>query len=377
MTGDCTEAVLEERDIEIINKKDQMYELDGGILEGGGQILRMATAFSVILKKPVRVYNIRAGRSNPGLRPQHMNGLQLLRDISGGSLTGDEVGSTAVTLHPVSINGGSYLADTRTAGSIGLLLQVSLPCLIFANGSSHLTLKGGTDADMAPPFDFTVKIIQPVLEKIGIKCHFQIERRGFYPKGGGIAHADIEPVKFLKPIEILDRGHIMKITGRSFVAGLPNNIMHQMADAAIAELKKKYKDIEVNIERVAETSQSAFGFGTGIFLVAETSTGCRLAGSALGKKGVRANIVGQNAAEILIRNIEHGGCVDEYLQDQLIIFMALANGTSKVKCGPITLHTETAIHVAHQMTKAKFNIIKNDPLFCIIECEGHGIKFGT
>ena len=30
--------------------------------------------------------------------------------------------------------------------------------------------------------------------------------------------------------------------------------------------------------------------------------------------------------------------------------MALARGKSSIRCGPVTLHTETAIHVAHQLT---------------------------
>jgi hypothetical protein len=42
-----------------------------------------------------------------------------------------------------------------------------------------------------------------------------------------------------------------------------------------------------------------------------TSTGCRLAGSALGKKGKRAESVGQEAAEEFIRNWESQSCVDE------------------------------------------------------------------
>nr|CAD7423678.1 unnamed protein product [Timema monikensis] len=41
---------------------------------GGGQILRMALAFSALRKIPIRVHNIRAGRSNPGLRAQHLKG---------------------------------------------------------------------------------------------------------------------------------------------------------------------------------------------------------------------------------------------------------------------------------------------------------------
>lgn len=35
-----------------------------------------------------------------------------------------------------------------------LLLQAALPCLLYANGEAELVLRGGTNADMAPPIDY-------------------------------------------------------------------------------------------------------------------------------------------------------------------------------------------------------------------------------
>lgn len=43
--------------------------------------------------------------------------------------------------------------------SVCLLLQVALPCSVFADASSQLTLKGGTNAEMAPQIDYTVKVL--------------------------------------------------------------------------------------------------------------------------------------------------------------------------------------------------------------------------
>lgn len=38
----------------------------------------------------------------------------------------------------------------------------------------------------------------------------------------------------------------------------------------------------------------------------------------LGISGVYADKVGIEAAEMLLRNLRHNGCVDEFLQDQVV-----------------------------------------------------------
>lgn len=57
------------------------------------------------------------------------------------------------------------------------------------------------------------------------------------------------------------------------------------------------------------------------------------------------DVVGREAAEELIRALERkegGGmsCTDEWLQDQIVLFMALAGGESVVRTGELTLHTK-------------------------------------
>ena len=42
-----------------------------------------------------------------------------------------------------------------------------------------------------------------------------------------------------------------------------------------------------------------------------------MAGSALGRKGIQAERVGSDAAEMLLKNLSFEACVDEYLQDQV------------------------------------------------------------
>jgi RNA 3'-terminal phosphate cyclase (ATP) len=46
--------------------------LDGSQGEGGGQILRTALSLSTVTGQPFEIVKIRARRSVPGLRPQHL-----------------------------------------------------------------------------------------------------------------------------------------------------------------------------------------------------------------------------------------------------------------------------------------------------------------
>ncbi|NP_001086034.2 RNA 3'-terminal phosphate cyclase [Xenopus laevis] len=356
----------------------ETVDIDGSIMEGGGQILRICAALGCLLGKRLHVHQIRAGRSTPGLRPQHLSGLQTVRDLCGGKLEKAEIGSTEIEFAPGKIKGGTLTADPKTAGSVCLLLQVSLPCVLFAESPTELILKGGTNAEMAPQIDYTTMVFKPIVEHFSFKLDCDIKRRGYYPRGGGEILVKVSPVKHLNPINLVDRGSVTKIYGRAFVAGvLPYKMAKDMASAAVRCIRRELRDLHVNIQAVQEPKDTAVANGSGIIIVAETSTGCLFAGSALGKKGVTTDRVGMEAAEILLRNLRHGGCVDEYLQDQLIIFMALADGISQIKTGPLTLHTQTAIHFAEQLTKAKFTVKKCEEANTdcnIIECQGIGFK---
>ncbi|EDO40575.1 predicted protein, partial [Nematostella vectensis] len=343
----------------------------------GGQIMRNSVTFACLLNRVINVYNIRAGRTNPGLRPQHMTGLQLVRDICCGKLEGDCVGSCSITLNPSKLQSGTFSANTKTAGSICLLMQVALPCLLYAPSASQLILKGGTDAEMAPPIDYMTQVFKPAAEKLGVKFHCTIIRRGYFPKGGGEVLVNVDVVKSLKPVQLVEFGSLLRFTGKAWVAGvIPYKVAQTMAREATKLIKRRYPDTPINIDAVQESRHKAHGNGTGIQVMAETTTGCRIAASALGRKGVPSEQVASDAVSDLTRNLDSGGCVDEHLQDQLIILMALANGKSRVKTGPLTMHTKTAIYVAERITKARFKVTScsdegHDA--SIIECDGIGL----
>lgn len=122
-------------------------------------------------------------------------------------------------------------------------------------------------------------------------------------------------------------------------------------------------------------TDSIMFFNLNLFRIGyETTTNCTLGASALGSRNERPFESGGKVAKELVQCINSRSCVDSHVQDQLIIFMALARGVSRLRCTlPVTLHTKTAIHIAELLTEAKFNIIE-DGLTAIIECTGIGYE---
>ena len=126
-----------------------MIKLDGGILEGGGQILRLSMCLGALLDKPLTIENIRAGRKKPGLSSQHMTGLKLVNDLCSGLLDGCTLQSTKIEFRPkggVNVVEAEVSADIGTAGSVCLLAQIALPCILFNSHAVKLKLLGGTNA---------------------------------------------------------------------------------------------------------------------------------------------------------------------------------------------------------------------------------------
>src|SRR4051794_1613906 len=107
-----------------------MLTLDGSVGEGGGQILRTSLGLSMVTGQPFRVQSIRARRARPGLMRQHLCAVRAAAEVSGATLSGDEIGSKELVFNPGAVRAGTYHFAIGSAGSATLVLQTVLPALL-------------------------------------------------------------------------------------------------------------------------------------------------------------------------------------------------------------------------------------------------------
>ncbi|MBI5407221.1 MAG: RNA 3'-terminal phosphate cyclase [Nitrospirae bacterium] len=342
--------------------------IDGSHGEGGGQILRSALSLAIILSKPVEIINIRRGRPKSGLRPQHLTCVNACRDISDAHVEGNEIGSAQLRFSPQVTKSGNFtfnVAEKRgSAGSTSLILQTLLPPLVLGQHTTQLTLMGGTHGPWSPPFHYLKEIFIPVIGRMGVSIELTIDKWGWYPIGGGIVHAEINPIIPLNPplppllkggkvglgekgglkgLIVEERGRLTRIWGLSAVSNLPLAIAERQRSEGLKELKAL--TIDTDIEVISAPSP---GKGTFFFIVAEYA-GIKAGFSALGAIGKPAEEVAREACRAFFEYHDSNGAVEPHLADQLIPYMALADGASSFTTTKVTRHLLTNVWTVRQL----------------------------
>jgi len=312
--------------------------IDGSEGEGGGQVLRTSLTLSALTGRPLRITNIRAGRSKPGLRPQHLTAVRAVAAICDAEVRGAEINSQTLEFDPAGPPHSDDFhfdvedaAEHGSAGSVTLILQAILWPLTFADTASTVVLRGGTHVPFSPPYHYVAEVARPAFGRFGTQLDLQLDEWGWLPAGQGQMTATIRPVERLEAVTF-ERAEIERVHGVAAVTNLPSHIPQRMVNRANNLLRDA--GFETSIRPLRERGP---GPGAGIFLwVTQGGFG------SLGRQGLPSERVAEAAVADLLAFAENGmAAVDAHLADQLLIPMALARGSSTFTTRRLTRHTMT------------------------------------
>lgn len=328
-----------------------MLELDGSHGEGGGQILRTSLALSMVTGTPVRIRNIRARRSKPGLQRQHLVAVQAAARIGGARVTGADIGSQTLTFEPGEVTPGEHRLSIGSAGSTTLVLQTVLPALLCAPEPSLLILEGGTHNPLAPPFEFLQRTYLPLVNRMGPRVHAELELFGFYPAGGGRIVVSVEPSPKLSGFELLERGEIRGRQAVALVSRLPLHIAERELRVVGREPGWEPPDLQALEVRTP-------GPGNVLILMLESETLTEVF-AGFGERGVSAEEVAGRAVKEMRSYLAADVPVWEHLADQLLLLFALA-GSGAYATGPLSGHTATQIDLIPRFLDISIQVKESD-----------------
>ncbi len=324
-----------------------MLHLDGSYGEGGGQIVRTSLSLAALLGREVRLDNIRAGRSKPGLKAQHVTGVRALAHITRAEVEGADLHSQALIFKPRAAQAGKFFFDvaekTGSAGSVSLIAQTLLLPLLRAGDPSSLTIRGGTHVAWSPPAHYLMHVFGPALAEMGAEVGISLEKWGWYPRGGGEMHFTIKPAPHLKPVDWRTPPAADRFQGLSAASRLPEHV--------IARQARRLKERLGESLSVAEVQAPAMNPGSFVFL-----WGPRAGFSALGARGKPAEKVAEEAAQEYERFRLSQAAIDRHLADQILLYLALADGLSTFVTEEITLHLLTNLWVIEQFLGPRFEM---------------------
>lgn len=320
-----------------------MRDIDGSFGEGGGQLVRTACALAAISGQPLRLHNIRARRAPSGLAPQHLTAVQAVARLCDAEVEGLELRAQEIVFRPRQIQAGEYRFDVGTAGSIALVLQAVLPVALAARAACILHVTGGTDVRAAPAIDYLCHVLAPLLARMGARIELDVQRRGYYPRGGGLVTVHVAPAR-LNSLQLDAPGAVQRIGGISHASNLPAHIVERMQRTAHERLRRYG---QIAIEQQILTGPGAVGQGGAIVLWAQTEH-ARLGASEVAQRGVPAERIAESAAQALEEELVSGATLDVHASDQLLIYMARAAGASRFMARRLSSHAETTLWLLQQ-----------------------------
>jgi RNA 3'-terminal phosphate cyclase (ATP) len=254
-------------------------------------------------------------------------------------VSGNTLDSSVLEFTPTRpATGGLNLScDCFTAGSTVLVAQTLLPILCSGQQESRAAILGGTENAFAPTSFYFQNVFLPAIRRMGINCTSRCGPFGWFPKGKGELRISVTPSWPFTPLHMGERGRLLAVEGACIVS----NLNPQIAQRMKARLLKNLSEGQVRGKpKIQEVVAPSVGIGAEAFVSCVYEDG-RAGFTSLGELAKPSEKVAGEAAHGLLEFHKMSANVDSHLADQLLVYCALAKGTSKFLAPAITDHMQT------------------------------------
>ena len=212
-----------------------------------------------------------------GLKDYEVKFLELIEKISSGAKIEIAKSGTSVRYYPGIIfnNGGvDFEFDCGTERGIGYFLEPIICLGLFGKTNLEITLQGVTHEEADISVDYLSQNFLPQLKNFGVEMAPQIKvlKRGFKPLGGGEIHLSLSFVKFLKGLELKNKGKIKRIRGVACASKVAIQTLNRMISSAREIFNDYIPDVWIYSDYL-KGNKGGLSNGYAISLTAESNSG--------------------------------------------------------------------------------------------------------
>lgn len=311
-----------------------------------------------------------------GLKAQHFTAIKWLAEATGAEVEGLSIGSQTLEFRPSSAPSQlterkiKIVADSPAASAM-LIFQAVFPFLLFAGDDKNqpidLEISGGTNVSWSLSYEYLDQVLLPTLEdRFGIRVERQLKQRGW--SMGAMSRGNVrlriqplragEPLRLREPSRTDPNAKDFEVRAIDVSVVVPAD-MHEMLSRALAkDLEMLFPDAEVNFVVMDDSRHEARMY---VLLVARSETlrwgrDLLYAAQRKGKsKSALSDSISRQVCKELYEEISTGGVVDEFLQDQLVVFQALADGKTSFPRSEIpdgSAHASSASSIVAEVEEA-------------------------
>ena len=336
----------------------------------GSNLFRLKVAYSFILNRPIKISNIRADSTNPGMTQYEINFLKLVSEVSNGTKININQTGTGFTLIPGTITnnyGDELTFECDKSRCITYYAEGLIPICLYGKESLHIKLKGITNNLIDNSVDSFKMSTCVLLQKliIGDTVEFKINKRGVLPNGIGEVYFKIPIITGLAPFDWVNEGKIKRIRGVAFTSKLPSSFTTQMIDTCRGVLNNFIPDVWIAVDNYKDKELDKISPGYGLSITAETKEGFALSTDLMNDKNdltKNANDISKECSLKFLNDIYKSGCTNAHNQGIFLFLMALSekNYVSYMKIGKISEHTKQVLRLIYKLLGVKFNIRECD-----------------
>ncbi|EKX45286.1 hypothetical protein GUITHDRAFT_87185 [Guillardia theta CCMP2712] len=344
----------------------------------GCSIFRYRIIASTLTGKAIRISDIRANTESPGLRDFEASFLRMIEKLSNGCMIEINDTGTKMRYKPGVLVGGTGLEhDCGKTRGIGWFLEALLCIAPFAKNPVAITLTGITNEETSLCVDTLRTVTMPLLKHFGISegLELRVLKRGARPNGGGEVLFRCPVVKTLKPVNLVNIGHVRRVRGVAYASKVSPQVPNRVVDSAKSILNKVLPDVYVYTDHF-KGNNAGNSSGYGVSLVAETTNGCLYGAEACAEGGQIPEDVGLIAAKRLLQEVSQGGFVDTSNQGiVLLLAVCCPEDVSRVRLGRLSPNTIKLLRMIRDVFGVVYRIKADDATkSLVLSCVGVGFK---